>query len=239
MIVKLRTLALTASTILMMETAAQAADLYAPAPMPAYTGGWYFGAFGGANWLDKTSFDADIGATAPLLLSVTNKYDTGFLVGGAFGYDFGQALGPLGLRLEGEVSYRDNDIKSQALGGALVNSPKGETKAFAGMANMLLDFDFGGPFSLYGGGGIGAANVEFDNHGTGTVTLMNDDDTNFAWQLIAGAGYEIAPGWTLDVQYRYFRVEDLSLTTTSGGGQLTSSTNYESHAILGGFRWAF
>ena len=56
MISKLRTMALAASSILMMGAVAQAADLYtpAPAPMPAYTGGWYFSGFGGANWLDNT-----------------------------------------------------------------------------------------------------------------------------------------------------------------------------------------
>ena len=90
----------------MMGAAAQAADLYTPTPEPVlpYAGGWYFSAFGGANWLDDTSFD--------ISQVVSNKYDLGFVVGGAIGYDFGQAMGPLGMRLEAEVSYRNNIIDS-------------------------------------------------------------------------------------------------------------------------------
>ena len=65
---------------------------------------------------------------------------------------------------------------------------------------------------------------------------MNDDDTVFAWQLIAGVGFEIMPNMIFDVQYRYFRADDVSLTAVSGA---SSSTDYESNAVVAGIRWSF
>ena len=110
---KLHKLAAAVGALWMMGSSAQGADLYTPMPepVPAYAGGWYFSAFGGANWLDNTSFDIGAG-------TVANDYDTGFVVGGAIGYDMGPAMGPFGLRLEAELSYRDNDVNSHSVGGA-------------------------------------------------------------------------------------------------------------------------
>jgi OOP family OmpA-OmpF porin len=234
MIFKFRTMALAASSILMMGAAAQAADLYSPAPMPAYTGGWYFSGFGGANWLDSTTFDIQ---TSPPPITVINEYETGFVVGGAIGYDFGQAMGPLGMRFEAEISYRDNDVDIHRSGGNSFPESVGSTSALAGMGNLLFDLNTGSAFTIYGGGGLGVANVEFDGHGTAPgAVLMSDDDTVFAWQAIAGVGYEISPGWMLDVQYRYFNATGVSLTAVNGA---SSSTDYESHAVLGGIRIKF
>jgi opacity protein-like surface antigen len=227
-------LSVAAGAMLLIGGSAKAADLYTPMPEPApvYTGGWYFSAFGGANWLDKTSFDIGV--------PVRNSYDTGYVVGGAVGYDFGQAMGPMGMRIEGEVSYRNNSVKSHVVDGVRVSGSDafGETSALAGMANILFDLNTGMPFSIYGGGGIGAANVEFDGHGvTGNGVVMDDDQTVFAWQAIAGMGYEITPNMVLDLQYRYFNASSVSLTDESG--LFSSSTDYKSHAVLGGIRFKF
>jgi len=225
------------AAMFLMSSAANAADLYTPEPTPVAASGWYFSGFGGANWADDTSFDVDLGAG---VAAITNEYDTGFVVGGAFGYDFGQAMGPLGVRVEGEVSYRDNDVDTHVLGGADLAGSVGSTSALAGMANLLFDFNTGGPLSFYGGGGVGIANVEFDSHGADAADpVMNDDDTVFAWQAIAGVGYEVSPGWVLDVQYRYFNASDVSLTSTPLAGSVSSSTDYESHAVVAGIRWSF
>jgi len=104
------------------------------------------------------------------------------------------------------------------------------------MGNILFDLNTGSPFTIYGGGGLGVAYVEFDGHGADPGTVMNDDDTVFAWQAIAGMGYEISSNIVLDVQYRYFNASDVSLTSTTGP---SSSTDYESHAVLGGIRFKF
>ena len=200
----------------------------------AQSGGWYFSVFGGANFLEDTDFGIAGG-------TITNDYDTGFLVGGAVGYDFGAITGgPFGVRVEGELSFRENDIDEHSINGAPgVPGSDGDTSAFAGMVNLLLDFDVTSGFSIYGGGGIGAANVDFDDHSIPGLVAMNDDDTRFAYQLIGGIGYEISPNWVVDVQYRYFRVDNVDLTSTVATGAVGSSTDYESHSVLGGIRWRF
>jgi opacity protein-like surface antigen len=221
--------------------AAQAADygIYSD-PMPSAPAGWYFSGFGGVNWLKDTVFDIDDGVIG--IVSVDNDYDAGFVAGGAVGYDMGDMAGPVGLRLEAEFSYRDNDVKSHSVNGGPPNelgAALGSTSVFAGMANMLFDVDTGTPISLYGGGGIGVANVAFDGHGVdGIGVVLDDDDTVFAWQLIAGAGYEIMPGLVADLQYRYFRADGVSLTSEDTFGPVSASTDYESQSVMMGLRWS-
>ena len=75
---KIRVSAAVFGAVLLMSGSAYAADLYAPAPepipapmpAPAPIGGWYFSGFGGVNWLDKTSFDVDLGGEAELGLMI-------------------------------------------------------------------------------------------------------------------------------------------------------------------------
>lgn len=227
------------AAMFLMSSATNAAELYTPEPIPSAVSGWYFSGFGGANWSNSTDFDIDV--TGVATGNVVNAYDTGFLAGGAVGYDLGSVSGPIGIRLEGEFGYRSNDVKSHNIGGGgpnAVGPAFGDTNVIAGMANMLFDLNTGSPFILYGGGGVGVANVDFDGHGVqGVAVVMDDDDTVFAWQLIAGVGLEIMPNMVLDVQYRYFRADDVSLTAAISG--VTSSTNYESNAVVAGLRRSF
>ena len=221
------------AAIFLTSTAVQAADFYSPDPIPQPAAGWYFSGFGGANWADDTNFDTGLGV-------ITNKYNTGFVFGGAVGYDFGETMGPLGVRLEGEVSYRKSDIDTHVLNGGDLAGSVGTTSALAGMANLLFDFNTAGPFSFYAGGGVGAANVKFDGHGADAANpVMNDDETVFAWQGIAGVGFDVAPNWVIDLQYRYFDASNVSLTSTPGAGSVSSSTDYRSHAVVAGLRWSF
>ncbi len=233
---KTKIISAVAGVFLLASGSAQAADLYTPESVPVAQSGWYFSGFGGANWVDSTDFDI----TAPVAANVVNSYDTGFLAGGAIGYDWGSLSGPIGMRLEGEFSYRGNDVDSHNVGGGGANAlgaALGETNVIAGMANVLFDLDTGSPFEFYAGGGLGVANVDFDSHGVDVVGIvMNDDDTVFAWQLIAGVGFEIMPDMMLDVQYRHFRADDVSLTAVSGA---SSSTDYVSNAVVAGIRWSF
>ncbi len=232
------TVSATALLLGVSASTAWAADLDLAAPPPAAApGGFYVSAFGGANWLEDTDFLIDVGGGP---VSVNNDYDTGFLVGGAFGYDFGAfAGGPFGVRLEGELSYRENDIDVHSVAGAALAGSDGDTSAFAGMVNVLFDLHLNSPFTVFAGGGIGAANVDFDGHSATAVgTVLDDDDTRFAYQFIGGVGYEITPAWVIDVQYRYFRVDNVDLTSNAGVA-VSTDADYESHAVLGGIRWRF
>ena len=76
----------------------------AQAQSPLQPGGFYITAEGGANWLLNSSFTSTL-SVAPLFTGSTTtnaSYNTGFVLGGAVGYDF------VGPRLEVEGVYRDN-----------------------------------------------------------------------------------------------------------------------------------
>ncbi len=133
--------------------------------------------------------DSEIG-NSPLEFT----YDLGYVVGGAFGYDFGN------LRAEGEVGYSMNDIDTvQGPGGSAPAS--GDVSILSFMANGYYDHTFNPNIEGYVGFGLGFANAELS--GGGSV-----DDTIFAYQLIVGGSYLINPVVTAFTEYRYLGTSD-------------------------------
>ena len=86
----------------------------------------------------------------------------------------GYALGN-GLRLEGELSHRDNPA---SIGGVSANF---DVRTLSLMANVFYDFNRGGRFEPYIGVGIGAIDPEF-NDSPPEVEV----DPGFAWQALVG-----------------------------------------------------
>jgi opacity protein-like surface antigen len=79
----------------------------------------------------------------------------------------------------------------------------------------------------YVGAGLGAANIDVDV----------DDDTVFAWQLMAGLGYvpQSIPftEWTLG--YRFFNTNDAKITV----GATNADMEYMSHNVEAGVKFLF
>jgi OOP family OmpA-OmpF porin len=156
--------------------AANAQSMFTPGQ--AYPG-LYIGAEGGLNWL---------------LNNNSYSMNTGFAAGGKIGYDF------VGPRLELEGMYRQNN------GSGVVGYPNG-TFAFrqgsinqvSVMANALYDFFPGATITPYVGAGAGIAFV--DPSISPGCTMCS---TQFAYQGIVGIGYNMAPGWRLDLDGRYY-----------------------------------
>ncbi|MSN26449.1 MAG: outer membrane beta-barrel protein [Geobacter sp.] len=165
------------------------------------------------------------------------EFDPGINIGGTGGYDFGY------VRLEGEISYRNSEIKSitdQSVNYRFRN-PDGNLGVAAFMANAFFDLHNETRVTPYFGGGIGFAAIHMsDTYGTdnsGRLRLYDEgDDTVFAYQ--AGAGVEIAINrrFSLDVGYRYFGTDTASLNKDS---LQWSSLKYESHNGTVGFRVTF
>jgi len=78
------------------------------------------------------------------------------------------------------------------------------------MANLLFRYPKG-KVHPFVGGGIGfsmataEANVTVQN--LGSLKVLDDDDTAFAWQLIAGVNFEVAPQVSVDLTYKYFNAD--------------------------------
>jgi OOP family OmpA-OmpF porin len=167
--------------------AANAQSLFTPGQ--AYPG-LYIGAEGGLNWL---------------LNNNSYSMNTGWGAGGKIGYDF------VGPRLELEGMYRQNN------GSGVVAYPNGtfanqygRVNQISVMANALYDFMPGATITPYIGAGAGVAFV--DPSISPGCTMCS---TQFAYQGIVGIGYNMAPGWRLDLDGRYY--------ATTNPGQYTNN----------------
>jgi opacity protein-like surface antigen len=171
--------------------------------------GFYVGATGGANFLQNSKKHH----------GHKNRYDTGYLVGGFVGYRWCE-----GFRVEGEVSYRSAHLKSihvrsESGSDVVAVSSSSEDRhghgnrnnsTWAYMANLYYDIDTCSAFTPYVGGGIGYANVRRSHHhhevfGSESSSHHSNRRSGFAWQVIAGVGYEVLPCVDLALEYRFFK----------------------------------
>jgi opacity protein-like surface antigen len=136
------------------------------------------------------------------------EYDTGF-TGGAF---VGKKMGNYRAEVEGIYEQSDTD------------GFDGKTEFSAAMVNGYYDFKNSSFFTPYVGVGAGYGHVRYSSDVAGVDSASED---TFAYQGIAGVGYELNPCWTLTGEYRF-------VGTTEAG-----DTRYQSHSALAGLRYSF
>ncbi len=174
---------------------------------------------GGANFLQ----DSDISGTG---LSTEAGFDTGFAVKAAIG----NAM-DTGFRFEAEVAYRDNDAD-----GVGSSSAGGDVTAWSLMGNAIYDIKTGGRLTPYIGVGAGVAGIDWNGVTPVGGGSVDDNDTVFAYQGIAGLAYAVNDNLKLTLDYRYFATEEPDLTTSAG---TNFDGDYQSHSLLVGLRWTF
>lgn len=191
----------------------------------------YFSLFGGYTDVDDADFQIAPG-------TVSTAFDGGYGLGAAFGKRLGAGSDRNSWRVEGELAYRSNDVDSHSLGGASLPGATGKFTSTAVMANVLIDFNAASTFSPYLGGGLGLANVSADGFGVAAIpSVVDGDDTVLAYQLIAGAGWDVSPKTELFAEYRYFATDDLNVTTSAATGSLATDLSYKSNNIFVGVRF--
>jgi len=178
------------------------------------------------------------------------NYKVGYDVDGIVGYDFGMFRG------EFEVGYKNNNVDYFQVNGGLPNlvqgngvvgvpgtgnysPPAGNQAILSFMANGLVDFggkgrDFGG----YLGGGVGVARVKQETFSfvrQGNV-FLDDSDTHFAWQLLAGVYKPLSDHVDLTAKYRYFNVDRINTVDRTGNAY---STRVRTHSLLVGLTYNF
>lgn len=142
------------------------------------------------------------------------SFDTGFGISVALGYEFETAP----FQVSVEYTYRRNDI--DALSGNVFGTPgsvsnaTGEIDSHAIMFNGIFDFAITGtPLSIYTGAGIGFAliDAELDSlAGIGVDEANGGDDTQFAYQILAGLEYQIDEQFTIFAGFRFFDAREPS-----------------------------
>jgi OOP family OmpA-OmpF porin len=205
--------------------------LLAVAPARAERGGWYMGAAGGWSKLDHLDSDNS-------RFLFRSEETNGYAVLGFAGYDFRGFL-----RLEAELGYRRQDVKSLAvvndgglgakLGvGSLTGAsahPSGHVGAVSLMANGIFTIVPSWRISPYIGGGIGAANVTLSKFAVAGTTVAGSSDGRVAAQGIAGVGGKINERVSLALDYRYFLTLDPTFKDASGA---PFRAHYRTHNVL-------
>lgn len=184
-----------------------AALAFAPA---AQAEAWYAGGFGALN----VTHDGDVNGTGDQA-----TYDLGYGAGGYVGMHFSP-----NLRIEGELSYRTNDIDTVS-GGAVI----GDVETTALMLNLFYDLSPSEKLNPHVGFGLGVADADY------TVDGSLYGDTVLAMQLGAGVDYGLGNNLAVTFDYRLFITDDLAI----GGGAGMGAVEYWNSALLVGIRKKF
>ncbi len=195
---------------------------------------WYMSANAGGTILKDSDFtETFTGGSA----AGDVDFHTGFGITEAVGYSWGA------FRLEGEVSYRENDLGDFTVtslsgpGGTLVGSTgllsfSGDISALGFMANGWYDFDTGSRWVPFVGGGIGIAIVNLNVESVlGVPVTYDESDTVFAYQGGAGLGYRVNSSSTISLSYRLFGT---SSDPEFNDGVEKIKLEYMSHNIMAG-----
>lgn len=172
------------------------------------------------------------------IIDETVNFDAGINTGVTGGYDFGI------VRLEGEISYKHNEMSSIKDNNNPTNSYRnvdGSVGVMATMFNAFLDLKNDSPITPYFGGGIGFATIYLSEtnatyNGTRSIIYDKDDDTVFAYQVGTGVEIALRPRYSLDIGYRYFATDKASFKNSFFP---TNGLKMESHNVAVGFRFKF
>lgn len=232
--------ALLVATVLALPVAAQAQPVT----------GFYIGAGAGLNFLQESDVSIS-GGNFPAgtgFRTGQSEFNLGF--GGvlSLGYGFGN-----GVRAEIEGSYRQNDVDSVSgfTGTGTPRTSGGTASSYGVMANALFDFDMGpgAIFHPYIGLGAGYMIHNYDNvfvRNAGSVTSIDGDNGQFAYQAIVGASFplpQVAPGLALTAEYRFMGSlsPEIDATRTAAGVTTRGKAEVDNfnHSLFIGLRYAF
>ena len=156
------------------------------------------------------------------------KLNAGYTTGGALGYRIGAA------RIETEVAYRHNeldDFEGMAPAAPGPATTDGDISAWSLMGNVYLDFRNRSPVTPFIGAGAGAVEISREAAVIGGRFLSDHEETGFAYQFMAGAGWDLTEKVSLNLAYRYFSAPDSEV--------LGQDSDYRSHNALVGVKLSF
>ena len=223
----LRILAVTTAALL-AGTAAYAADMPMPEPVPVEpapaieAGGWYLrGDLGFSNQavddLDNALYHT---GTITNLDHVQKGFDAAPFGGVGVGYQFNQWFR---MDITGEyrasANFHGMDTFTDTAGPTQgVDVYSGRKYEVTGLVNGYFDLGTWHNITPFVGAGVGISRNtiadftdqgQFVSGGTTTTSVAYGKDSskvNFAWALMAGAGYQVAPGLTVEAAYRYINL---------------------------------
>ena len=177
--------------------------------------GFYFGAGVGAN-LPQNVRANEVGTAN------SGKYDLdpGFATNAAAGYAFGN-----GIRTELEVGYNDVDPSGD---------PGADVDTVSAMINAIYEFPTSGRLRPYIGAGIGVVRTDYDSAQPISGIIVDDADTKFGAQGIAGITFQASDTIDLFLDYRFMRTGKLDLVAETFENVKVTNKN---HIVMAGLRY--
>ncbi|MEN8188648.1 MAG: outer membrane beta-barrel protein [Thermodesulfobacteriota bacterium] len=181
--------------------------------------------------------DAELNDSSEPGVTIEVSFDPGLAAGAAFGYDFDR------FRAEAEILYATHDIDESEFKGSDVPehmrgigfSSSGDASVTSLMFNGYFDFINTSGFTPFITAGLGLSKIEVNDYNidiiASEVPSINDDDTVLSYQVGVGAGFEVSEQITIDLKYRYFGAEDVSIDG--------AEADVARHDILAGVRVNF
>jgi opacity protein-like surface antigen len=161
----------------------------------------------GWNQLDRADTTVENGISPGVDMIYKVNTDDNFVGRAGVGLDVGA------LRFEAEFGMSQNDV-SEYTSTAPPNVTlrgDGALQLLTATGNVYYDFDMGGGITPYVGIGYGAFRAELEVSGprptapTGpVVTLLDNDQTNLGWQLMAGLAFPLGGNLTATAGARIF-----------------------------------
>jgi opacity protein-like surface antigen len=189
---------------------------------------WYVKGLGGLTFPQDDNFQ--VNASGGGSFDSGLNYDTGYALAIAGGYMFTPSIA-----FELEYAFRTTDAKLKDPGGP---DPDGTTESNAWMANAIYYFPpmgAGGSWRPYAGGGLGAADLKIKDLPSYIPGGSFESDYNFAYQLIGGVAYSWSPAWTMNMEARFFGINDQDVEN----GDFKFKTTYQTFDLLFGATYHF
>ena len=124
---------------------------------------------------------------------------------------------------------------------ATPDDTKAKIRTIAALFNGYIDLGTWSTLTPYIGAGAGAAYVRAYDYSSTLAPPLTPvpphNQWNFAWALMAGVGWQVAPNLMIDVGYRYLNVGDVR-TESDAFGAMTFK-NVGGHEVRAGLRWSF
>ncbi len=228
----------------------------------AHHQGWYVGLDAGVNWIDDTSVIFQRQSFSDVMIESESlrssywggnssgklDYDTGWAGFATVGYGFEK-----NWRVELELGYRNNDAtltkesrcyeEGPSLAsfeggyggyGCRSRSYSGDMTEYTAMVNVIYDVPLTEKLDLNIGLGAGVDYVQLDLSRSNGNSYVDDSDTRFAFQAIAGLTYQITKRLDFTLTYRYLNVSEPEFSTRYKTLELD---DLEKHTVTVGLRY--
>jgi len=196
-------------------------------PLPA-SWGWYVRGDLGGYWGTMGGAQSAPGFPSP----TDNSIDNGFVGGVGAGFKAGW------VRSDATVDYTAMKYSGTI---ATPGDVSAKVDAVTALFNGYLDLGTWYGLTPYIGAGAGVANLRTHDYSSTAAPPfaggLSNSQWKFAYAVMAGAGYSIAPNIVLDAGYRYVNFGDVTTASDSVGAMTLK--NLAAHEVRVGVRWSF